>query len=587
MQKTERIIPYLLAVVFLCLTGWLLQDVQQYVFFHREQQQILAWDADLLFERFHGVGGFSLLLAQSLTQFFCIPYMGAVLTAVLALASACLLWMSLRKINASVPLFPLCFLPACFELSNLNDAYYQYQGFVAFCLMTLFVALYAAFLDKLKRHWRVVFASILALLLFYWTGPMALVFALYLVVIDAATKQSKKYLTVPLVLVALTCFYAVRWCWVPTMRTGFSQDFYYNPLVPAPASFKYAWVSVVLLPIVFWVLKRFHFAHYGVRIVASLLLFAGVAGVQCTLAAQNREDTDPLLEMQHHAIVEDWDAILNSPLAYSRNSLLMNYVNLALSHKGLLVSHLYSFEQPDENNFLVYRAVDDTNVPLSFIYSLVTYQMGDQGAAQNNAFDTFVGTTYGNPYMLQMLVKTNLIAGAYPVAEKYINLLEKTVMYADWATGMRKFLRNDKAILEDPDMGRMRRDLAKDDSFTQDTFLSLFKTLEANPADPNTRDYLVAYLLVNRDKDYINRFVEQFQHTPALDPMPIQVEEMMLMVNDPDFDYCRVHGAKEETIQRFQQMVMAYEDATRRNQNPAAVLRKEYGKTVWYQFLFN
>lgn len=47
---------------------------------------------------------------------------------------------------------------------------------------------------------------------------------------------------------------------------------------------------------------------------------------------------------------------------------------------------------------------------------------------------------YGNPRMLKRLVQTNLIYGAYPVAEKYIRILENTFYYKDWAKSQRKFL---------------------------------------------------------------------------------------------------------------------------------------------------
>ena len=213
--------------------------------------------------------------------------------------------------------------------------------------------------------------------------------------------------------------------------------------------------------------------------------------------------------------------------------------------------------------------------------------MGDMGAAQNHAHDVFECTTYGQPTMLKMLVKTNLIRGAYAVAEKYITLLEKTWRYGSWATDMRRFLYDDAAVAADPELGLMRRNLPADDFTTTDTFECLIKTLKTNPEDMNARDYLIAYLFLYRDTEYTNRVVETFWNTPVLSPFPTQLQEVFLLVNGDNIDYCRSRGVDEETIGRYIHFMNSLAQAERGRTNPAAVLRKEFGNTIWYQFMFN
>lgn len=323
------------------------------------------------------------------------------------------------------------------------------------------------------------------------------------------------------------------------------------------------------------------------RLGLSVVLFLCVGFSVYALSEKDRKNTDILLELQHDVITENWDAILNNRNAYSQNYLVMNYVNLALSKKHIMLSHFFRYPQRDIQNIMVAREIDDTNVPLSFIFSFITYQMGNMGAAQNHAHDTFVCTMYGQPTMLKMLIKTNLIKGAYPVAEKYITLLEKTWNYSDWAKDMRKFLYNDKAIKADPELGLMRKDLPDDDFMTSNTFECLIKTLVTNPEDMNARDYLIAYLFLYRDQDYIDRVVEKFYNTPALNPFPEQLQEAFLLVNDGNIDYCRSYGVSEEAIKRYVQFMNLLDQAERRGLNPAQTMRKSFGNTVWYQFMFN
>lgn len=173
------------------------------------------------------------------------------------------------------------------------------------------------------------------------------------------------------------------------------------------------------------------------------------------------------------------------------------------------------------------------------------------------------------------------------MAEKYITLLEKTWRYSDWAKNMRKFFYNDKAVEADPDLGLMRRDLPDDDTMTSDTFECLIKTLETNPEDMNARDYLIAYLFLYRDQDYINRVVEKFHDTPALKPFPEQLQEAFLLVNNGNIDYCRSYGVSEGIIKRYAQFMNFLDEVERRGLNPAQTMRKSFGNTIWYQFMFN
>lgn len=591
MQKIERYIPYLSALLLFALFAVLLQSVQEFLFYHREQQQILAWDWDLLFRRYHGVAGPSLFLAHFFSQFFFIKGAGAIITALLAVTAVVALWHACKRFCGSGNrlLFPLCAVPLAFELSNLNDEYYLYQGFVCFVLLCAFMALYAWLATKLSLYARVACGVALSILLLYLGGSVCLPFAAFVLIDDVLARRDKWFLQIFTVAVtALASFLAYRWSLLPSMLSAFSQDLYYSMLLPVPASLKYSWLSVLAMPFVFLAFSKLKMSDKGgVRLTTGLALLLCVGIFIYTLGGRDRRNTNILLELQHDAITEDWDAILNNPNAYSQNYLVMNYVNLALSKKHMLLTHFFRYPQKDIQNIMVARETTDTNVPLSFIFSLVTYQMGDMGAAQNHAHDVFECTTYGNPTMLKMLVKTNLIRGAYPVAEKYIMLLEKTWHYDSWATAMRRFLHNDSAVEADPELGRMRRNLPADDFSTADTFECLMKTLETNPEDVNARDYLIAYLFLYRDTDYTNRVVEKFWNTPALSPFPMQLQEVFLLVNGDNIDYCRSHGVDEETVGRYVHFMNSLSQAERGRTNPAMTLRKEFGNTIWYQFMFN
>ena len=135
MNKIAKYFPWVLGLAALVLLCFYLDAAQRYLFYYREQQQLFVYDTSFMLDRYLTFGGFALFMAQFLVQFFTVPFMGALITSILAVLTAVLLWLSLRKINGSAYLFPLCFLPILFQIGALYDYYYYYQGLVAFSLM--------------------------------------------------------------------------------------------------------------------------------------------------------------------------------------------------------------------------------------------------------------------------------------------------------------------------------------------------------------------------------------------------------------------------------------------------------------------
>ena len=104
--------------------------------------------------------------------------------------------------------------------------------------------------------------------------------------------------------------------------------------------------------------------------------------------------------------------------------------------------------------------------------------------------------------MLKRLIETNLITGSYPIADKYIQLLEKTWYYKDWATAHRRFLYNDKAVEEDKILGMKRRCWKAEASAAKpytDPVSSLINLLPACPDNKAGLAYLTSFLLLNKE----------------------------------------------------------------------------------------
>ena len=128
------------AFLLLCVH---LEMAQRYLFYYREQQQLFVYDLSFFCERYLTHGGLSLFVSQFIIQFFTMPYVGAIVTAAFGVLTAFFLWLALRKINNSVYLFPLCFLPVLFQVGALYDYYYYYY-------LMLYVLIVYAFNNQIR-----------------------------------------------------------------------------------------------------------------------------------------------------------------------------------------------------------------------------------------------------------------------------------------------------------------------------------------------------------------------------------------------------------------------------------------------------
>ena len=111
----KKILPPL---PFILLTGVLwfhLQTMQEPLFFYREQQQIFLFDSTYIFSILKQIGGLATFISQFLIQFFRIPLIGSLVTALIGGISGWLFWPYERYIRHYI----LCPWPFSPSYSNI------------------------------------------------------------------------------------------------------------------------------------------------------------------------------------------------------------------------------------------------------------------------------------------------------------------------------------------------------------------------------------------------------------------------------------------------------------------------------------
>lgn len=189
---------------------------------------------------------------------------------------------------------------------------------------------------------------------------------------------------------------------------------------------------------------------------------------------------------------KNWDGILSLPyMQVCPTPLYAAYQNLALAQKNCLGEQWDKVPQMGvEGLWYDNHGLQNEMMLLSDVFFI----QGNVAQAQMQAFNALAyAQRVSHPHLLIRLIETNLILGAYPVAEKYIQILEKTLNYAELATSYRKFLNHPEVLAQDPVLGPIQQVAQTQSGISSDIVTDLQKIVEANPDYQPARDYLNCY----------------------------------------------------------------------------------------------
>ena len=248
--------------------------------------------------------------------------------------------------------------------------------------------------------------------------------------------------------------------------------------------------------------------------------------------------------------------------------------NLELAREGRLAEDAFTLVQYTTSG-LVLEWEQDWR--LAELLSDIYYEAGHMALAQRYAFEAsvFAKGDY-NPQMLRRLIQTNIIYGAYPVAEKYIAALEGDRKYGKWAAAQRLFLGNDEAVAADPEYGAKRKCIPEEDFLSSATGIEdLEHVIDANPEHHNSIEYLGVYYLLACDFDSFTALLEKYYGTAALPRLPRSFAEAVCLMSEINYGYLRKYGVDGAIYKRY----CAFAD---RLGAGLGLSMEKYSDTYWY-----
>ncbi|MBR4921444.1 MAG: hypothetical protein IKZ62_09035 [Prevotella sp.] len=420
----EFLVSMLLGIVVFLF--WLF--VYPHALSYQEQYQLFLWTGDYFANSMSIPGGFACWLGELVMQFYYVPWLGALLLAVVFVVFA---WI-------------VGWIPAMLLFGLLGDPAVT-LGYV----MAVILSQGTFRLNKTEGKKGLLVDIGVIPLLFWLTGPIALLYVLlritklgiwgsiHIVYLLAVALMSYRFLLDqrPLEIVLTpTLYYRI------SLETN--SLMWVIPLV--------ALMEYVIIHLKFVSVRKGKIFFIAYSTVCLLIAWISISN------SYNKELYE-LIRQDYLVRNECWDEIVQRAEKYQVNTAFSSVcVNLALAKKRQLAERMFEFYQNGEDALIMpYYRDNTTMLPTAETF----WHLGMVNSAQRYMFDTQETILNGklSGRCTKRIAECMLVNGHYQTAVKQIRILKKTLFYRSWAEEAETMLGNEEMIDAHPVYGKLRK----------------------------------------------------------------------------------------------------------------------------------
>lgn len=497
----------------------------------QEQYQLFLFDAGYLSSHLMLPGGVAAYIARFLTQFYFIPWIGALIIA-LTLVSVQLLHAALFSLlRVSREWYALTFLPSMLLWVYMGDE----NVMLAFPLsLAMTLTLMVGYLRSQKfaeahgmpylSTLHLIFSSLVG---FWAVGPNVLVYAGFVALFQFLPARRPHAVATSLaVLVGTLVLLLAAYCVLhyPLYRIFGGLYYYRYPAFIPVFQIVIMVISGLLVPVVGGLP---HLRWRFLSIVLYLAVIAvGLAGLHLNYDAEKYR----LIDSDYLVRTQQWDKIIDAAVQHQPTTPMgVAAVNLALSQKGQLCDRLFDFYQNGaEGLFPAFQR--DMITPL--LTAEVFFRLGMVNDAQRYVFEAqeAIPDFQKSGRCMQRLAQTNMANGQYAVARKYLHLLERSLFYRAWAEKTEALLGHEAEINRHPTYSLLRQMRQKKTDYLfsdqeMDQMLGLL--FVGNYRNKMAYEYMMAYELLQRDLDRFRQYYPLGRYV-AYDHIPKAFQEILV-----------------------------------------------------------
>jgi len=216
------------------------------------------------------------------------------------------------------------------------------------------------------------------------------------------------------------------------------------------------------------------------------------------------------------------------------------------------------------------------------------YTVGLTNEAQRWAYEEMVVYGY-RPQNIKLLAKTCLINGDLRMAEKYLNILKKTIYYRNFAKEYSKMIVSPELINSDPELSGKRKILPKSSFFIQfnEPQNNLPLLLASQPGNKKAFEYYIAGLLLTKNIEVVMNSISKMKEVGYV-RIPRFIEEAVMIYYNSTKSFPDLGGLEVslETQERFRQYFSAFVEARKNSSTLKETMQKKFGNTFWYYYHF-
>ncbi len=560
-----------------------------YVFFYQENFSLFVYSSQYFHEFAIKPGGLLDYAGSFLAQgFFNTLYGALILSSVFTmLVFACMRIGRKLSRSGTFTLF-LVVIPSCLLLLIQTNFNWMLRNDIGFLLATVYF-LFTMASDKKHRR-------IIGLLMFpafyYLAGAFAWIFLGMQIVYTLLYIKGSQRFSYPLFLLTIAfatfiLFKEVLFLQSPDALLLFPFSLRENFTDPAIIFLLIG--LMIIYPALFKISSFLQIKGRHTKTIALSSMLAVLAVTTLLLSKFFNPNIKKLFQLEKFVYEQDWDALVEHQETYQlSNSVSQYYYNLALSEKGQLCDRMFYGRQDFGPNALIIPWDSKAGVNNIARGVYFYYAVGLINEAHRWAYESMVAQGY-KPENLKILVKTDLINGYYKTAEKYIQILKKTLHYRNWAKKYEAMLYRPDLVMADHELGEKLKILPRKDFSIRirNPQTNIPPLLEDNPNNKKAFEYMIAWFLLEKKIGALVNEVGRMKDMPY-SSIPRHIEEALLIYNMatgmfPDLGGLRI---SEETIERYGQYQLYADPLLGIQPSARQDIQNSSRDTYWFYFEF-
>ncbi len=471
----------------------------RYMLYLQEQLQLFQNDWTYFIDNCKYNAGFAQMVSEFIVQFFYIPWLGSIILALIITATIYAFKSILHKCGSPKGFTPLAVIPI------IPLIYSLIVGEFTFSMIQYFIAIIASWTTlHISNKFRFIVVTIVSPILFWLCGAPAILLPIFTIIVAINEKCSTKNIilnSAPLLVYILFGVIGVRSGLIGSMDHFINHTMVKIPLKTlrdAQPLVAIGWYSSVAVALYGLIIKNKEFIienrwiNISLQSTLAIIMFIAISFKTDIEYTQNVKFKDYNLWAKLHYLYTqgEYQQLLNIYSEKAPQGIIeSNYINLALYREGRLVDDFFKYSPNGHTSLLMRWA--DAPFPIAFLWGEVSSEMGFIAKSAQTAYEgNVLSGPRGSSMFMKLLIESEIIMGNYKTAEKYIEALENTLYYNEWATQQRQFL-SDKAVAQSNYYKAKRKCIIKNNSVMALTneLILLKEIIKINPLHKSTFDF--------------------------------------------------------------------------------------------------